>query len=146
MSQEDIMRKGILAVMAAGSVFALTSAFATGITLNQPDNVAGSSSSTKTISSTTCTATFGLDYTYDNVAGTIAGVVVTPLAAGACSGQDIKVTLTSTGGSPTTKVGYAKLGAGATTSITLDTAFDLGSLSLASVALGVGPAYADPTP
>ena len=36
------MRKAILAVMAAGSVFALTAAFATGITLNQPDNVAGS--------------------------------------------------------------------------------------------------------
>jgi hypothetical protein len=140
------MRKGILAVMAASSVFALTSAFATGITLSQPENVTGSSSSTKSVSSTTCTATFGLDYTYDNVANTISGVIVSPLTSGACSGQDVKVTLTSTGGSPTTKVGYGKLGAGATTSIALDSAFDLGSLSLAAVSLGVGPAYADPTP
>ena len=140
------MRKGIMAVMAAGSVFALTAAFATGITLTQPDNVAGSSSNSKGVTSTTCTATFGMAYTYDNVMGTISGVVITPAVTGACSGQDVKVTLTSGGGSPTTKVGYAKLSAGETTAVPLDSAFDLTTAAVASVALGVGPAYSDPTP
>ena len=52
------MRKGIMAVMAAGSVFALTAAFATGITLTQPDNVAGSSSNSKSAAAYGCRGEF----------------------------------------------------------------------------------------
>ena len=93
------MRKGILAIAAAGSVFAMTAAFATGITLTGGDTLKGKTSSNVGVTSSVCHDTFAVSYTLtDN--NTITHVIftdttVTP-TAGCISTATGALTLTGT--------------------------------------------------
>lgn len=95
------MRKGILAIAAAGSVFALTAAFATGITLTGGASVKGQTSSTLSVTSSVCHDTFAVGYTLDSN-GNITHVLLTdstgtPTAG--CKGASAALTMTGNGSS-----------------------------------------------
>ena len=143
MHRRNTMRREILAIAAVGSVFALTSAFATGISLTGGTTVAGSSSATVTVtSSTLCKDSFVIGYTLNNDAGTITAVTLhdsSGLISGACSGAKVDIKLNGTSRAS----GSADLPVtGDTTSdasFTLDTPFAL-TTALTSTVVEIGPA------
>jgi len=137
------MRTAILGAAAVGSIFALTSAFATGISLTGGTTVAGTSSATQTVtSSTLCKDSFVVGYTLDNDAGTITAVTLhdsTGVIAGVCSGAKVDIKMNGTSRASVSAVLPTTDDNTADASFTLDTPFAL-STALTSTKVEIGPA------
>ena len=124
------MRKGILAVAAAGSVFALTAAGATGLTLTGGTSAANNieSHASVDVSTSVCTGSPEISYTYNGGVTTITHVKVTALTCSTpADGFKYVFSVTLNGGTATTKNVTAAVAGGDTTDVTLDTPFGVGT-------------------
>jgi len=130
------MRKAVLGIAAAGSIFALTSAFATGITLTGGSTVAGKTDSSVSVTSSVCTDTFAVSYTTPGD-GSITAVTLTDSAdpSAGCAGAAVSVTLTAADASTNVKTGTISSGTTRVTTLTLTAPFDLTASLLSSTAV-----------
>jgi len=125
------MRKSILAIAAVGTVFALTAAGASSLTVNAGAVPAGGSAN-----ATVCTASVAVAYTADAaVPANVHSVDVTPtITEAACQTLPALVKITWNDGSAQT--GYSYLGSGLGTSVSHLT----GLYSTAALAIAAGTA------
>jgi len=133
------MRKGILAIAAAGSVFAITAAGATGLTLTGGTSAANNieSHASVSVSTSVCTGTPAISYTYNGAVTTITDVNITGLTCSTpATGFKYVFSVALNGGTATTKDVTAAVLVGGTTDVTLDSAYGVGT-PLTSVALDI---------
>ena len=131
------MRKGILAIAAAGSVFAITAAGATGLTLTGGTSAANNieSHASVSVSTSVCTGTPAISYTYNGAVTTITNITGLTCSTPA-TGFKYVFSVALNGGTATTKDVTAAVLVGATTDVTLDSAYAVGT-PLTSVALDI---------
>lgn len=138
------MKKILLALAVASSIFAITAAGASGLgTLTGGTTVGVVNTGTVSVTTTSCTDNLSIAYVYaDSSNQSITGVTLTGAvnASSTCTGTDATVILSDLGGTPYTQTGTATFSAGATNmtaTISLGTAYNVVSNPLKQLDISV---------